>query len=60
MFVITMNSDSDNILNYKRNVTNRYSAWDEELTEREKAVREAEKRLGIEGTKGYDEDTGTN
>ena len=54
MFVITMNSDSDNILNYKRNVTNRYSAWDEELTEREKAVREAEKRLGISESTSYD------
>ena len=54
MFVITMNSDSDNILNYKTNVTNRYSAWDEELTEREKAVREAEKRLGISESTSYD------
>ncbi len=57
MFVITMNSDSDNILNYKTNVTNRYSAWDEELTEREKAVREAEKRLGIQDSSSYDGNT---
>ena len=54
MFIITMNSDSDNILNYKRNVTDRYSSWDQELTEREKAVREAEKRLGIQDSSSYD------
>ena len=54
MFYITSNSESDNIINYKRNITNRYSAWDEELKEREKAVREAEKRLGIESAQGYD------
>ena len=55
MFVIASTSESDNIINYKRNITNRYSAWDEELKEREKVVREAEKRLGITDTKGYDE-----
>ncbi len=57
MFVITMNSDSDNILNYKTNMTNRYSAWDQELTDREKAVREAEKRLGIDNSSIYDGNT---
>ncbi|MBO6240790.1 MAG: hypothetical protein J6O61_08165 [Butyrivibrio sp.] len=59
MFVIASTSESDNIINYKRNITNRYSAWDEELKEREKAVREAEKRLGITDTKGYDEGDGS-
>ncbi len=58
MFIITLNSDSDNILNYKSNVTNRYAAWDQELTEREKAVREAERQLGIESNSSYyDEST---
>ena len=57
MFIITMNSDSDNIMNYKKNVTNRYSAWEQDLTERERAVREAEKRLGIESSGGYDGNT---
>lgn len=55
MFVIASTSENDNIINYKRNITNRYSAWDEELKEREKTVREAEKRLGITESKGYDE-----
>ncbi len=58
MFVIASKSDSDNIINYKRNITNRYSAWDEELKEREKAVREAEKKLGIEAPQRYDGDIG--
>ena len=57
MFIITMNSDSDNILNYKRNVTDRYSSWEQDLTEREKAVRAAEKELGIEDTSSYYENT---
>ena len=57
MFVVAFTSENDNIINYKRNVTNRYSAWDEELKEREKAVREAEKRLGIESSSEYYENT---
>jgi hypothetical protein len=60
MFVVAATSDSDNILNYKRNITNRYSSWEQDLTEREKAVRQAEKKLGIEDTSSYYEDTDTN
>lgn len=47
MFVITLKSDNPNILNYKNVITNSYAAWDEELTEREKVVRQKEKELGI-------------
>ncbi len=60
MFVIVNTSESDNIVNYKRNVTNRYSSWEQDLTERERAVRAAEKRLGIEDTSSYYEDTESN
>ncbi len=60
MFYITVTAETDNIINYRKNITNRYAGWEQELSDREKAVREAEKRLGIEGSKGYDEDTGTN
>ncbi|MBO6196725.1 MAG: hypothetical protein J6O03_04485 [Butyrivibrio sp.] len=60
MFYITITAETDNIINYRKNITNRYAGWEQELSDREKAVREAEKRLGIEGSKGYDEDTGTN
>lgn len=47
MFIITMQSDNPNILNYKRTITNQYAAWEEELTEREAAVREKEAALDI-------------
>lgn len=53
MFIIASTSDSDNILNYKRNVTNRYSSWEQDLTQREKVIREKEKKLGIESSEGY-------
>ncbi len=59
MFVIAYTGETDNIINYKKNVTNRYSEWDESLKEREKAVREAEKKLGIESTEGYYENADT-
>ncbi len=59
MFVIAYNGETDNIINYKKNVTNRYSEWDESLKEREKAVREAEKKLGIESAEGYYENADT-
>ena len=56
MFIIASTSDSDNILNYKRNVTNRYSSWEQDLTQREKVIREKEKKLGIESSEGYYDD----
>ena len=56
MFFIASTSESDNIINYKRNITNRYSAWDQELTEREKEVRKKEKELGIESPERYYDD----
>lgn len=45
MFTISLKSDNPNILNYKKNLTNQYAAWEEQLTERENAVREKEKEL---------------
>lgn len=47
MFVIALNASQPNILNYKDNLVNQYSAWEQELTEREKAVREKELELKI-------------
>ena len=52
MFIIASTSDSDNILNYKRKVTNRYSSWEQDLTQREKVIREKEKKLRIESSEG--------
>lgn len=48
MFVITLNSSQPNILNYEKNLVNQYSAWEQELTEREQAVREKELELKLE------------
>ena len=45
MFAISLKSDNPNILNYKKNLTNQYAAWEQQLTERENAVREKEKEL---------------
>lgn len=48
MFVITLKSDNPNILNYKQAVLNEYAAWEQELSERENAIREKERKLNIE------------
>lgn len=48
MFMITLKSDNPNILNYEKNLVNRYAAWEQELREREQVVREKEKELHIE------------
>ena len=53
MFIIVYNSDSDNIVNYRRNITNRYSAWEQDLSERERKVRLAERELGIQDTSEF-------
>ncbi len=45
MFVITLDSNNPNILNYKKVITNEYAAWDQELTERENRIREKEAEL---------------
>lgn len=54
MFTIAWNSETDNIINYKQNVTNRYAEWEESLKEREKAVREKEKEYNIEDLTDFD------
>jgi hypothetical protein len=48
MFVIAMTSNQPNILNYERVLQDKYAAWDQELTEREQAVREKEQELDTE------------
>lgn len=44
MFLISTTSRHPTILNYEEELINRYSAWEQELTEREAALREAENR----------------
>ena len=48
MFVITLRGSTPNVINYKIALTNQYAAWEQELTQREKAVKEKEQKLGID------------
>ncbi len=48
MFIIALNSDQPNILNYEKNIQNQYATWEQELTEREQTVREKERELHID------------
>ncbi len=45
MFAISFKSDQPNIFNYERALIDRYSSWEQELTDREQAVREKELEL---------------
>lgn len=47
LFAITLTGENANAINYRNAITNEYSAWEQELTERENAVREKERELGI-------------
>ncbi|MCR4924094.1 MAG: hypothetical protein K5931_08830 [Lachnospiraceae bacterium] len=47
MFIIALNSDNPNILNYKTALENQYASWEQELSEREARIREREDELGI-------------
>lgn len=47
MFAISLKSDQPNIINYRREIVNEYSQWEQELTQRERAVRDAEREYGI-------------
>ena len=48
IFVISLNSDNPNIINYERTITNRYASWEQDLNERENAIRERERELMTE------------
>ncbi|WP_022759872.1 hypothetical protein [Butyrivibrio sp. AD3002] len=56
MFFIALSAESDNIINYKQNVTNRYAEWEDSLKEREKAVRIKERDLKIQDDTEYGKD----
>lgn len=47
MFVITLNSDNPNILNYENVLLNKYASWEQDLSDREAAVREKELELDL-------------
>ncbi len=47
MFAISMSGSRPTVLNYRRTIENEYSTWTQQLDEREKAVREKERELGM-------------
>ena len=47
MIVITLTSDNPNIINYENKLVDKYEEWEQDLQEREQAVKEQEKKLGI-------------
>ena len=49
MFWISTTGSNPNILNYEHALQNKYSQWEQELSERENAVREKERELLTEG-----------
>ena len=51
LFAITYMGENANVLNYKRVLTDRYASWEQDLTQREKVIREKEKELQIEENK---------
>ena len=48
MIMLSLHSDVPNIVNYRTAVVNEYSEWEQQLQEREQAVRQAERTLGLE------------
>lgn len=48
MMYIASTSNNINILNYERQIKDKYSHWENELNEREAQIKAAEKQLGIE------------
>ena len=48
MFAINLNGTTPNVLNYERVLQNKYASWEQELREREDAIREKERELMIE------------
>lgn len=47
LFVISLNANTPNIINYRNNIQNEYATWEQELKDREKAVRDKERELNI-------------
>ena len=56
IFLITATSGETTILNYEKKLQDKYAQWEQQLTEREKAVREEEQELELEFDTVLDED----
>lgn len=48
-FALAFTDKNPNILNYENAIQNKYSAWEQELSERENAIREKERELEMNG-----------
>lgn len=48
LFIITLNGENANALNYRKAIQNQYASWEQELSEREKAVQEKEQELNLQ------------
>lgn len=48
MFIISLIGETPNMINYRHRIENEYSAWDQELTERETRIKEKERELNLE------------
>ena len=48
MFLITATSGQTTILNYEKKIQDQYAQWEQELTQREKAIREEEQELELD------------
>ncbi|MDE6887140.1 MAG: hypothetical protein K2P45_00605 [Eubacterium sp.] len=48
IFLITATSGQTTILNYEKKLQDRYAQWEQQLTEREKAIREEEQELELD------------
>lgn len=54
MFIITLRADNPNMINYRNSILDEYSEWQTDLTERERAIKERERELGIEHETKYE------
>lgn len=48
MFLITATSGQTTILNYEKKIQDKYAQWEQQLTQREKAIREEEQELELD------------
>ena len=48
MFLITATSGQTTILNYEKKLQDRYAQWEQQLTQREKSIREEEQELELD------------
>ena len=56
MFLITATSGQTTILNYEKKLQDRYAQWEQQLTQREKAIREEEQELELDFDTVLDEE----